>query len=74
MSIENLDLGELTSGIVMLPAISGQLSGDYHSTFKGQGVEFDEVRPYIAGDDVMTIDWSTVDNAKAKLKEILTSQ
>ncbi len=38
--------------------IDDQLSGDYHSTFKGQGVEFDEVRPYIAGDDVRTIDWN----------------
>jgi uncharacterized protein (DUF58 family) len=38
--------------------IDDQLSGDYHSTFKGQGVEFDEVRPYTAGDDVRTIDWN----------------
>ena len=38
--------------------IDDQLAGDYHSTFKGQGVEFDEVRPYIAGDDVRTIDWN----------------
>ena len=38
--------------------IDDQLSGDYHSTFKGQGVEFDEVRPYMVGDDVRTIDWN----------------
>ena len=38
--------------------IDDQLSGDYHSTFKGQGVEFDEVRPYVLGDDVRTIDWN----------------
>lgn len=38
--------------------IDDQLSGDYHSTFKGQGVEFDEVRPYVAGDDVRSIDWN----------------
>ena len=38
--------------------IDDQLAGDYHSTFKGQGVEFDEVRPYIAGDDVRSIDWN----------------
>ena len=38
--------------------IDDQLAGDYHSTFKGQGVEFDEVRPYEAGDDVRTIDWN----------------
>ena len=38
--------------------IDDQLAGDYHSTFKGQGVEFDEVRPYEAGDGVRTIDWN----------------
>jgi len=38
--------------------IDDQLAGDYHSTFKGQGVEFDEVRPYVAGDDVRSIDWN----------------
>ena len=38
--------------------IDDQLAGDYHSTFKGQGVEFDEVRPYQVGDDVRTIDWT----------------
>ena len=38
--------------------IDDQLAGDYHSTFKGQGVEFDEVRPYMFGDDVRTIDWN----------------
>ena len=38
--------------------IDDQLAGDYHSTFKGQGVEFDEVRPYVPGDDVRTIDWN----------------
>ncbi len=38
--------------------IDDRLSGDYHSTFKGQGVEFDEVRPYEPGDDVRAIDWN----------------
>lgn len=33
-------------------------SGAYHSVFKGQGVEFHEVRPYQRGDDVRTIDWN----------------
>ncbi|MBQ9694293.1 MAG: DUF58 domain-containing protein [Kiritimatiellae bacterium] len=35
-----------------------RLSGDYHSVFKGQGIEFDEARPYQPGDDVRTIDWN----------------
>jgi uncharacterized protein (DUF58 family) len=34
------------------------LSGSYHSAFKGKGMEFSEVRPYIDGDDVRTIDWN----------------
>ena len=32
-------------------------AGAYQSTFKGQGMEFAEVREYQAGDDVRTIDW-----------------
>jgi len=32
--------------------------GAYHSIFKGQGVEFNEVRNYQRGDDVRTIDWN----------------
>ena len=34
------------------------LSGEYVSAFKGQGMEFDEVREYIPGDDVRAIDWN----------------
>jgi uncharacterized protein (DUF58 family) len=33
-------------------------SGEYHSVFKGTGMEFREVREYVAGDDVRTIDWN----------------
>jgi uncharacterized protein (DUF58 family) len=34
------------------------MAGEYHSVFKGRGMEFDEVRPYAEGDDVRTIDWN----------------
>lgn len=34
------------------------LSGEYISAFRGQGMEFDEVREYIPGDDVRSIDWN----------------
>lgn len=34
------------------------LCGQYQTVFKGRGVEFEEVRPYQAGDDVRTIDWN----------------
>ena len=33
-------------------------SGEYHSVFKGRGMEFAEVREYQPGDDVRTVDWN----------------
>ena len=33
-------------------------SGEYHSVFKGRGMEFAEVREYQVGDDIRTIDWN----------------
>lgn len=33
-------------------------SGSYHTVFKGRGIEFSEVREYVAGDDVRSIDWN----------------
>jgi uncharacterized protein (DUF58 family) len=39
-------------------AINGQMQGDYHSIFKGSGLEFDDVRPYQYGDDVRSIHWN----------------
>ena len=33
-------------------------SGEYHSTFKGQGMEFEEVRQYEPGDEIRLIDWN----------------
>ena len=38
--------------------VADVLAGAYVSVFKGRGVEFDEVRPYMPGDDVRTIDWN----------------
>lgn len=34
------------------------LGGEYHSAFKGRGLEFSEVREYVPGDDVRSIDWN----------------
>lgn len=57
----------LTSEIVQqvrrLQVITGRqvadvLAGAYHSVFKGRGMEFEEVRPYVPGDDVRSIDWN----------------
>jgi len=39
-------------------AINSQMQGDFHSIFKGSGLEFDDVRNYQYGDDVRTIDWN----------------
>jgi len=33
--------------------------GEYHAIFRGRGIEFDELRPYVPGDDVRSIDWKT---------------
>ena len=33
-------------------------SGEYHSVFKGRGIDFDEVREYQFGDDIRSIDWN----------------
>ncbi|MCA9411306.1 MAG: DUF58 domain-containing protein [Candidatus Omnitrophica bacterium] len=38
--------------------VNDVLGGEYHSVFKGRGMEFDEVREYQIGDDVRTIDWN----------------
>ena len=38
--------------------VSETLAGQYHSVFKGQGMNFDEVREYQPGDDVRSIDWN----------------
>lgn len=38
--------------------VTETLSGQYHSVFKGQGMNFDEVREYQPGDDVRAIDWN----------------
>ncbi len=38
--------------------VNDLFSGEYHSTFKGQGMEFEEVREYAVGDDIRLIDWN----------------
>ena len=40
-------------------------SGEYHSSFKGKGMSFSEVRAYTYGDDIRSIDW----NVTARLRE-----
>jgi uncharacterized protein (DUF58 family) len=38
--------------------VTDLFAGQYHSAFKGQGMEFQEVRDYVPGDDIRAIDWN----------------
>lgn len=38
--------------------VNDTFAGEYHSMFKGRGMEFEEVRPYQPGDEIRTIDWN----------------
>jgi uncharacterized protein (DUF58 family) len=54
---------ELLSQVRKIQVVTGRqvadvLAGEYVSVFKGRGMEFDEVRPYVPGDDVRGIDWN----------------
>ena len=39
--------------------VSNEFSGEYRSSFKGRGIDFHDLREYIHGDDVRSIDWNT---------------
>ena len=43
--------------------VADSLAGHYHSVFKGRGMDFDEVREYVPGDEVRTIDWNVTARA-----------
>lgn len=58
-----IDTAELMKQVARIRVVTTRLvdecvSGEYHSVFKGRGIEFDEVREYVAGDDIRTIDWN----------------
>jgi uncharacterized protein (DUF58 family) len=60
MPIDTKELMKQVGRIKMITSrlVDERMSGEYHSMFKGQGIEFDEVREYAAGDDVRSIDWN----------------
>lgn len=43
--------------------VDQSLAGQYNSVFKGRGMNFDEVREYVPGDEVRTIDWNVTARA-----------
>ena len=43
--------------------VDSSMGGEYHSVFKGRGMDFDEVREYVAGDEMRTIDWNVTARA-----------
>ena len=51
--------------IVTERLVRDRMAGQYHSVFKGRGIAFEEVRPYIPGDDIRFIDW----NVTARMNE-----
>jgi len=63
MTGQNMDQKEIFKKIRRIEITTKRLvndlfSGEYHSTFKGHGMEFEEVRQYEPGDDVRLIDWN----------------
>ncbi len=54
---------EIAQAVKRVQFITGRhvadvMAGAYLSVFKGRGMEFDEVRPYVPGDDIRAIDWN----------------
>ena len=49
--------------IVARRSVDHLFAGEFRSAFRGQGIEFDEVRPYQPGDDVRSIDWNVTARA-----------
>ncbi len=49
-------------------------SGEYHSAFKGRGMSFSEVREYMPGDDVRTIDWNVTARLSAPYVKVFEEE
>lgn len=45
--------------IITRGLVRESVGGEYHSSFKGQGIDFDDLREYQHGDEVRSIDWNT---------------
>ena len=63
MEISREELNEVLKEVRQIEMRTGKvvsdvLAGEYHSVFKGRGMEFEDVREYFPGDDVRNIDWN----------------
>jgi uncharacterized protein (DUF58 family) len=56
--------------VVARRAVNDQLAGQYHSVFKGRGMDFLDVREYQPGDDIRMIDW----NVSARMDELFVKR
>ena len=63
ISSEELDRAARLVALRSRREATGLFAGNYVSAFRGNGLEFEESRPYIAGDDVRTIDWNATARA-----------
>ncbi len=54
--------------------VTEALSGAYHSVFKGKGMEFEEVREYVPGDDVRSIDWNVTAKMDRPFVKVFTEE
>lgn len=68
-----MDRARLLSSVKRIQLVASRLvenllAGDYRSVFRGPGIEFDEVREYVEGDDARLIDW----NVSSRMNEPFT--
>lgn len=55
--------------------LSNQIfSGEYHSAFKGRGMAFSEVREYVTGDEIRTIDWNVTARLNAPYVKVFEEE
>lgn len=54
--------------------VSSTFAGQYHSVFKGRGMNFEEVREYISGDEIRSIDWNVTARMNAPYVKKFTEE
>ncbi len=65
IEVSSRDLARATRLLVIRSQreATGLFAGNYASAFRGSGIEFEESRPYVAGDDIRSIDWNVTARA-----------